>query len=102
MKYEELHAVHSQAYGTAVPATWYSFAKDCGPYLLFICKRTAVLVQWYSFAKDCGPCLVPLVCKGTAVLVFHLLSQQNYDGLSPSKNMGNYPPGLVKMAVSQI
>ena len=82
--------VHSQAYGTAVPATWYSFAKDCGPgLLLFIWKglwslssgihlqRTAVLVLWYSFAKDCCPCLVPSVCKGTAVLVFHLLSQQN-------------------------
>ena len=45
--------VHSQAYGTAVPATWYSFAKDCGPYLLlFICK------------KDCGPCLVVFIYKG--------------------------------------
>ena len=82
--------VHSQAYETAVPATWYSFAKDWGPcLLLFICKRlwslssgiylqrTVVLVPWYTFAKDCCPCFVPLVCKGTAALVFHLLSQQN-------------------------
>ena len=50
--------------------------------VLFICKRlrslssgihlqrTAVLVLCYSFAKDCSPCLVPLVCKETAVLIF--------------------------------
>ena len=78
------------------------FITDHGPCLsLFTCKgllslsfaihlqRTVVLVKWYSFAKDCGPCpvvfickglrpcLVSLVCKGTAVLLFHLLSQQN-------------------------
>ena len=72
--------VHSQAYRTAVPATWYSFAKDRGPcLLLFICKglwplssgihlqRTVALVPWYSFAKDCSPCLCPAKTCGMVV-----------------------------------
>ena len=88
MKYEELQFTHkhtgllSQQLGIHLQRTavliFYSFAKglrslSSGIHL----QRTVVLVQWYSFAKDCGPCCVPLVCKGTAVLVFHLLSQQN-------------------------
>ena len=70
--------------------------KDCGPCLVvFICKGLRSLSSAIHLQKDCGPypvvfickglrpCLVPLVCKGTAVLVFHLLSQQNQDALNP-------------------
>ena len=36
----------------------------------YSCAKDAVLVLCYPFAKDCNPCLVPLVCKQTAVLIF--------------------------------
>ena len=81
MKYEELRFTHKHTgllsqqlcihlQRTGVHIFCYSFAKglrslSSGIHL----QRTAVLVQWHSFGKDCGPCLVPLVCKGTAVLV---------------------------------
>ena len=59
--------------------------------LLFTHKHTGQLSQ--QIAKDCGPCLMPLVCKETAVLVFPLLSQQIKKDCGPSKAWGTaYPP----------
>ena len=53
---------------------WYSFSKDCYPFLCYSFAKNRCPCIFCSFAKDSCPCLVLFICKGPSSLsyVVHL------------------------------